>query len=81
MKGFVGVGPSQNKDSVKRRFSDFIFRYSAEGCEGSNYRSHMVVERTGNENFELKSLIGRTAAINSIDSCSGYILLVKYFNH
>ena len=47
------------------------FHYSAEGCDGSHYRSALVV-RQQDKGATLAAFRGRRAACNAIDSQSGY---------
>lgn len=47
------------------------FRYSAPGCSGIRYRSELVV-RSEDRARTIEDLAGRTAAINSADSHSGW---------
>ena len=49
--------------------------YQASGCSGSHYCSLIVVNKNSNI-YKIKDLKGKTVAINNIQSCSGYLLLV-----
>jgi ABC-type phosphate/phosphonate transport system substrate-binding protein len=56
------------------------FHYTAQGCEGRNYRS-LIVVREADKNKALADFHGRIAACNSPDSQSGYHALRHHLAH
>ncbi|TRY63644.1 hypothetical protein TCAL_12056 [Tigriopus californicus] len=49
-------------------------KYKAPGCRDYFYSSAVIV-RNESDVFEINALQGKTAAVNSLGSCSGYLLL------
>jgi ABC-type phosphate/phosphonate transport system substrate-binding protein len=56
------------------------FHYTAQGCEGRNYRS-LIVVRDANKHKTVTDFRGRIAACNSPDSQSGYHALHHHLAH